>query len=188
VLSKEENQCIRKGSQNMVKKIKQYQEKWLHHVQRMDTNRILKQALRYKPKGRRNIGRPSKRWRDQLHLEDQATGNTPNPSWIWWWCDDDDDDDKSASKLWHIIPQNTLYMLRHSWQKVHKKPYSSNLYTVLCKVLSYCKPRPYNVLKWFQNKSMKIINRLIWNQMLVGNLKLLLVRNLLKAGHIYVLG
>jgi len=36
--------------------------------------------VQYKPKGRRNIGRPRKRWRDQLHLEDQGTGNTPNPS------------------------------------------------------------------------------------------------------------
>jgi hypothetical protein len=53
---------------------------WLQHVQRMDTNRLPKQALQYKPKGRRNIGRPRKRWRDQLHLEDQGTGNTPNPS------------------------------------------------------------------------------------------------------------
>jgi deferrochelatase/peroxidase EfeB len=30
--------------------IKQYQEKWLQHLQRMDTNRIPKQALQYKPK------------------------------------------------------------------------------------------------------------------------------------------
>jgi len=44
------------------------------------TNRLPKQALQYKPKGRRNIGRPRKRWRDQLHLEDQGTENTPNPS------------------------------------------------------------------------------------------------------------
>jgi len=22
---------------------------------------------------------------DQLHLEDQGTGNMPNPSGIWWW-------------------------------------------------------------------------------------------------------
>ena len=29
--------------------------------------------------------RPRKRWRDQLHLEDQGTGNTPNPSGTWWW-------------------------------------------------------------------------------------------------------
>jgi len=46
----------------------------------MDTNRLPKQALKYKPKGRRNIGRHRKRWRDQLHLEDQGTGNTTNPS------------------------------------------------------------------------------------------------------------
>ena len=43
----------------------------------MDTNRIPKQALQHKPKARRNIGRPRKRWRDQIHIEDQGTGNTP---------------------------------------------------------------------------------------------------------------
>ena len=67
--------------------------KWLQHVQ-MDTDRLPKvattctedghrlpkQALQYKPKGRRHIGRPRKRWRDQLHLEDQRTGNTLKPS------------------------------------------------------------------------------------------------------------
>ena len=81
-LDKEKNQCIRQktGAQNIVKEIKQYQEKWLQHVQRMDTNRLPKQALQYKPKGRRNIGRPRKRWREQLHLDDQGTGNMPNPS------------------------------------------------------------------------------------------------------------
>jgi len=64
-LDKEKNQCIRQkmGAKNIVKEIKQYQEKWLQHVQRMDTNRLPKQALQYKPKGRRNIGRPRKRWR-----------------------------------------------------------------------------------------------------------------------------
>jgi hypothetical protein len=46
----------------------------------MDTNRIPKQALQYKPKGRRNIGRRRKRWRDQFHFEDQGTENTPYPS------------------------------------------------------------------------------------------------------------
>ena len=64
---------------NIIQEIKQYQKKWLQHVQRMDTNTLPKQALQYKPKGRRNIGRPRKRWRDQLHLEDQGTGNMPNP-------------------------------------------------------------------------------------------------------------
>ena len=57
-LDKEKNQCIREktGAENIVKEIKQYQEKWLQHIQRMDTNRIPKQALQYKPKGRRHIG------------------------------------------------------------------------------------------------------------------------------------
>ena len=79
---KEKNQSIREKTeaQNIVKEIKQYQKKWLQHVQRMDTNRLQKQALQYKPKGRRNVGRPRNRWRDQLHLEDQGTGNTPKPS------------------------------------------------------------------------------------------------------------
>ena len=44
----------------------------------MVKNKICLEA--YRPKGRRNIGRPKKRWRDQLHFEDQGTGNTPNPS------------------------------------------------------------------------------------------------------------
>jgi len=73
-LVKEKVQCIRgkKGAQNTVKEIKQYQKKWLQHVQRMDRNRI--------PKGRGNIGRSKKRWKDQHHFEDQGTGNTPSPS------------------------------------------------------------------------------------------------------------
>jgi hypothetical protein len=44
--------------------------KKIKHVQRMDRNRVPKQALQYRPTGRRNIGRPRKRWTDQLHLED----------------------------------------------------------------------------------------------------------------------
>ena len=46
-LDKEKNQCIgeKTGAQSIVKEIKQYQKKWLRHVQRMDTNRLPKQAL-----------------------------------------------------------------------------------------------------------------------------------------------
>jgi hypothetical protein len=71
-LDKEKNQCIREktGALNIVQEIKEYQKKWLQHVQRMDTNRIPRQALRYRPERRRNVGRPKKRWRDQLHFED----------------------------------------------------------------------------------------------------------------------
>jgi hypothetical protein len=56
-------------AQNIVKEIKQYQKMWLQHVQRMDKNRLPRQELHYRPNGQRNIGRPRKRWADQLHLE-----------------------------------------------------------------------------------------------------------------------
>jgi len=51
-LDKEKDQCIRQkmGAQNIVKEIKQYQKKWLQHVQKMDTKKLPKQALQYKPK------------------------------------------------------------------------------------------------------------------------------------------
>jgi hypothetical protein len=71
-LDKVKNQSIRKksGAQNTVKEIKQYKQKWLQQVQRMDTNKLPKQALHYRSKGQRNLRRPRRRWKDQLHLED----------------------------------------------------------------------------------------------------------------------
>ena len=76
-LDKEKTNVLGKktGAENTVKEIKQYQEKLLQHIQRMDTNRIPKQTLQYKPKGRRHIGRPRKRWRDQFHFEDTRNRN-----------------------------------------------------------------------------------------------------------------
>ena len=43
-----------------------------------DGHRLPKQALQYKLKGRRNIGRPRKRWRYQLHLGIKEQDNMPN--------------------------------------------------------------------------------------------------------------
>jgi len=80
-MSQEKNQCIRqknwstehsKGNKTVPGKVATTCAE--------DGHRIPKQALQCKPKGRRNIGRQRKRWRDQLHLEDQGTGNMPNPS------------------------------------------------------------------------------------------------------------
>jgi hypothetical protein len=70
-LDRERNQSVREklGVQNTVLEIKQYQREWLQYVERMDRDRIHKQALKYRAKGKRSIGRPRKRWKDQLHLE-----------------------------------------------------------------------------------------------------------------------
>ena len=74
VLKKREEQRLEAAQMKFLRHVlgitKLDKEKWLQHVQRMDTNRIPKQALQYRTKGRRNIGRTKKRWRDQLHFED----------------------------------------------------------------------------------------------------------------------
>jgi len=48
--------------------IDEYRRNWLSHLQRMPQNRIPLKSYRYRPQGRRTIGRPKKRWREQLKL------------------------------------------------------------------------------------------------------------------------
>jgi hypothetical protein len=47
-------------------KINEYRMNWLLHLQRMPPNRIPLKSYHYRPQGRRKIGRPKKRWREQL--------------------------------------------------------------------------------------------------------------------------
>ncbi|KAJ4450851.1 hypothetical protein ANN_02282 [Periplaneta americana] len=51
---------------NLNNKIKEYQEKYYEHIQRMPEYRNPKKILEYKPKGKTDRGRPAKRWRDQF--------------------------------------------------------------------------------------------------------------------------
>ena len=46
--------------------IDEYRRNWLSHLQRMPQNRIPLKSYHYRPQGRRTIGRPKKRWREQL--------------------------------------------------------------------------------------------------------------------------
>lgn len=52
--------------EDIISKIKNYQIKWLEHVERMNQDRFPRVLLNYDPKGRRDQGRPCKRWRDQF--------------------------------------------------------------------------------------------------------------------------
>ena len=63
-LDKIRSEVIRKeleisGIQDVRSKHKQ---NWINHLERMDTTRLPKHALNYKPRGRRDRGRPRKRW------------------------------------------------------------------------------------------------------------------------------
>ena len=62
-LDKKRNEIIRRdlvipGIQAVRTKCKQ---NWINHLERMDNNRLPKHALNYKPRGRRDHGRPRKR-------------------------------------------------------------------------------------------------------------------------------
>ena len=85
-LDKIRNEVIRKeleisGIQDVNSK---YQQNWINHLERMDNTRLLKHALKYEPRGRRDRGRPKKRWQ----CVDARTGQKTQP------MEDDDDDDR----------------------------------------------------------------------------------------------
>ncbi|KAJ4426453.1 hypothetical protein ANN_27267 [Periplaneta americana] len=47
-------------------KIEEYRNTWMSHISRMQDDRIPYKFWKYKPRGRRDIGRPAKRWMDQF--------------------------------------------------------------------------------------------------------------------------
>jgi hypothetical protein len=71
-------------------KITEYRIRWSAHLQRMDNSRLPKQALLYKPRGRRDVGRPRKRW-----TADVGIGDSPIS------LSDDDDDDMRVNRIAH---------------------------------------------------------------------------------------
>ena len=49
-----------------------YKQNWINHLERMDNTRLPKHALNHKPRGRKDRGRPRKRWQ----CVDAGTGQT----------------------------------------------------------------------------------------------------------------
>ena len=62
------NDYIRRELQTtgMLEKIDEYRRNWFQHLQRMRQNRIPLKSYYYRSQGGRTIGRPKKRWREQL--------------------------------------------------------------------------------------------------------------------------
>jgi hypothetical protein len=62
------NDSIRRELQTncILDKIDEYRMNWLLHLQRMPQNRIPLKSYHYSPQGKSTIGRPKKRWREEL--------------------------------------------------------------------------------------------------------------------------
>jgi len=62
------NDSLRRELQTecILDKTDEYRRNWFLHLQRMPPNRIPLKSYHFRPKGRRTIGRPKKRWREQL--------------------------------------------------------------------------------------------------------------------------
>jgi hypothetical protein len=52
-----------------------YKQNWINHPERTDNTRLPKHAINYKPRGRRDRGRPRKRWQ----WVDAGRVKRPNP-------------------------------------------------------------------------------------------------------------
>jgi hypothetical protein len=59
---------------DIVKYVKIKRMAWLGHVMRMEGERIPKRVLEWKPMGRRNRGRPRKRWIEDIEKVIQVMG------------------------------------------------------------------------------------------------------------------
>jgi hypothetical protein len=53
------------GISPLSEKIIEYRNKWKAHLQRLEHTRIPLQAYKYQPSGKRDIGRPRRRWRER---------------------------------------------------------------------------------------------------------------------------
>ena len=59
---------------NIVRFVKSKRMAWLGHVMRMEGKRIPKRVLEWKPTGRRNGGRPRKRWIEDIEEDIKIMG------------------------------------------------------------------------------------------------------------------
>jgi hypothetical protein len=62
------NDSIRRELQTecILDEIDEYRRNWLLHLQRIPQHRIPLKSYHYSPQGKRTVGRPKKRWREQL--------------------------------------------------------------------------------------------------------------------------
>ena len=59
---------------NIVRLVKSRRMRWAGHVARMVEGRVVHRVLVGKPEGKRPLGRPSRRWEDNIKMDLQEVG------------------------------------------------------------------------------------------------------------------
>jgi len=62
------------SSPNIVRVIKSRRVRWAGHVARMGDRRSVFRVLVRKPEGKRSLGRPRRRWKDNIKMDLQEVG------------------------------------------------------------------------------------------------------------------
>jgi hypothetical protein len=59
---------------NIVRVVKSRRMIWVGHVARMGEERVVHRVLVGKPEGKRPLGRPRRRWEDNINMDSQEVG------------------------------------------------------------------------------------------------------------------
>jgi len=87
-------------------KTDEYRRNWLSQLQRMPQNRIPLKSHHFRPQGRRTIGRPKKRWREQLQLWRRNGSKGPRLDVY-----DDDDSARTAQQTVSVSSIKTSHLV-----------------------------------------------------------------------------
>jgi len=69
--------------QNIVWVVKSRRMRWAGHVTRMGQGRGVYRVLVGKPEGKRELGRPRRRWEDNIKMDLQEVGGVVETGWSW---------------------------------------------------------------------------------------------------------
>jgi hypothetical protein len=67
---------------NIVRLVKSRRMRWAGHVARMMEDRGVHRVLVRKPKGKRTLGRPRRRWEDNIKMDLQEVGGRGRGDWV----------------------------------------------------------------------------------------------------------
>ena len=68
---------------NIVQVVKSIRMRWARHVARMGEGRGVHRVLVGKPEGKRPLGRPRRRWEDNIKMDLQEVKGVVGTGWSW---------------------------------------------------------------------------------------------------------